>query len=95
MRIVLSVNGSTLPTMVGAAIYVRVSTKEQTKNLSLPIQLRACEEYCRRGAYLHEAGRASAGLSPDVLVAAATHEVMALAYFVFRYAIRFATSFGA
>src|SRR6478752_3250012 len=34
--------------MVGAVIYVRVSTKEQTENLSLPTQLRACEEYCRR-----------------------------------------------
>jgi DNA invertase Pin-like site-specific DNA recombinase len=34
--------------MVGAMIYVRVSTKEQTENLSLPTQLRACEEYCRR-----------------------------------------------
>jgi hypothetical protein len=32
----------------GAVIYVRVSTKEQTENLSLPTQLRACEEYCRR-----------------------------------------------
>jgi hypothetical protein len=42
------VNGSTLPTMVGAVIYVRVSTKEQTENLSLPTQLRACEEYWRR-----------------------------------------------
>src|SRR5436309_1938657 len=37
--------------MVGAVIYVRVSTKEQTENLSLPTQLRACEEYCRRQAY--------------------------------------------
>jgi hypothetical protein len=45
------VNGSTLPTMVGAVIYVRVSTKEQTENLSLPTQLRACEEYCRRQGY--------------------------------------------
>ena len=44
-------NGSTLPTMVGAVIYVRVSTKEQTENLSLPTQLRACEEYCRRQGY--------------------------------------------
>ena len=34
--------------MVGAVIYIRVSTKEQTENLSLPTQLRACEEYCRR-----------------------------------------------
>src|SRR6266542_3501294 len=42
-------NGSTLPTMVGAVIYVRVSTKEQTENLSLPTQLRACEECCRQG----------------------------------------------
>jgi hypothetical protein len=39
-------NGSKLPTMVGAVIYVRVSTKEQTDNLTLPTQLRACEEYC-------------------------------------------------
>src|SRR2546427_7214025 len=31
-----------------AAIYCRVSTKEQTKNLSLPTQRRACEEYCQR-----------------------------------------------
>ena len=38
-----SANGSTLPTMVGAVIYVRVSTKEQTENLSLPTQLRAGE----------------------------------------------------
>ena len=30
--------------MVGAVIYRRVSTKEQTKN-SLPTQLHACEEY--------------------------------------------------
>src|SRR5206468_12905087 len=28
-------------------IYVRVSTKEQTESLSLPTQLRVCEEYCR------------------------------------------------
>jgi Resolvase, N terminal domain len=45
------VNGSTLPTMVGAVIYVRMSTKEQTENLSRPTQLRACEEYCRREGY--------------------------------------------
>ncbi len=37
--------------MVAAVIYVRVSTKEQTENLSLPTQLRACEEYCRREGY--------------------------------------------
>jgi site-specific DNA recombinase len=40
--------GSKLGSMVGAVIYIRVSTKEQTENLSLPTQLRACEEYCRR-----------------------------------------------
>ena len=44
-------SGSKLPLMVGAVIYVRVSTKEQTENLSLPTQLRACEEYCRREGY--------------------------------------------
>jgi site-specific DNA recombinase len=37
--------------MVGAVIYVRVSTKEQIENLSRPTQLRACEEYCRREGY--------------------------------------------
>jgi site-specific DNA recombinase len=44
-------NGSKLRPMVGAVIYVRVSTKEQTENLSLPTQLRACEEYCCREGY--------------------------------------------
>ena len=46
-----SANGSKLRPMIGAVIYVRVSTKEQTENLSLPTQLRACEEYCRREGY--------------------------------------------
>ncbi len=41
-------NGATLRPMIGAVIYVRVSTKEQTENLSLPTQIRACEDYCRR-----------------------------------------------
>ena len=50
--------------MVGAVIYVRVSTKEQTENLSLPAQLRACEEYCRRQGYevlerFHEEGESA------------------------------------
>ena len=40
-----------LPVVVGAVVYVRVSTKEQTENLSLPTQLSACEEYCRRQGY--------------------------------------------
>ncbi len=53
-----------LPPMVGAVIYVRVSTKEQTENLSLPTQLRACEEYCRRQGYevierFHEEGESA------------------------------------
>ena len=57
-------NGSKLPPMVGAVIYVRVSTKEQTENLSLPTQLRACEEYCRRQGYeilerFHEEGESA------------------------------------
>src|SRR5438093_3377596 len=42
---------SMLPDMVGAVIYVRVSTKEQTENLSLPTQLKACEEYCGRHGF--------------------------------------------
>jgi DNA invertase Pin-like site-specific DNA recombinase len=50
--------------MIGAVIYVRVSTKEQTENLSLPTQLRACEEYCRRQGYdvlerFHEEGESA------------------------------------
>ena len=57
-------NGSNLPLMIGAVIYVRVSTKEQTENLSLPTQLRACEEYCRRQGYevlerFHEEGESA------------------------------------
>jgi hypothetical protein len=36
--------GTTLRSMAGAVIYIRVSTKEQTENLSLSTQLRACEE---------------------------------------------------
>lgn len=43
-------NGLKLRTMLGAVIYVRVSTKGQTDNLSLPTQLRACEDYCTRCA---------------------------------------------
>ena len=35
----------------GAVIYVRVSTKEQTENLSLATQLKACEDYCDRQAF--------------------------------------------
>jgi site-specific DNA recombinase len=59
-----SSDGAKLPEMVGAVIYVRVSTKEQTENLSLPIQLRACEEYCRRQGYeilerFHEEGESA------------------------------------
>src|SRR4030095_12066001 len=46
-----STNGANLRPMIGAVIYVRVSTREQTENLSLPIQLRVCEEYCRRQGY--------------------------------------------
>src|SRR3954467_6149350 len=42
---------SKLPDMVGAVIYGRVSTKEQTENLSLPTQLKACQEYCRRQGF--------------------------------------------
>ena len=57
-------DGSKLPRMVGAVIYVRVSTKEQTENLSLPTQLRVCEEYCRRQDYdvlerFHEEGESA------------------------------------
>src|SRR5688500_4916983 len=34
-----------------AVLYCRVSTKEQTQNLSLPTQLKACREYCAREGY--------------------------------------------
>ncbi len=34
-----------------AVLYCRVSTKEQTQNLSLPTQLKACSEYCERNGY--------------------------------------------
>ena len=44
-------DGAKLRPMIGAVIYVRVSTKEQTENLSLPTQLRACEDYCKREGY--------------------------------------------
>jgi len=40
-----------LPEMISAVIYVRVSTKEQTDNLSLPTQLKTCEEYCERQGF--------------------------------------------
>ena len=46
-----SANGSKLPQMVGAVTYIRVSTKEQTENLSLSTQLKACEEYCERQGF--------------------------------------------
>src|SRR5438128_5611723 len=44
-------NGSKLRPMVGAVIYIRVSTKEQTENLSLSTQLKACENYCERQGF--------------------------------------------
>jgi site-specific DNA recombinase len=34
-----------------AAIYCRVSTKEQAQNLSLPTQLKSCREYCARHGF--------------------------------------------
>jgi site-specific DNA recombinase len=37
--------------VICAVIYVRVSTKEQTENLSLATQLKACEEYCARQGF--------------------------------------------
>jgi len=33
---------------VKAVVYVRVSTEEQTKNLSLETQRRECERFCQR-----------------------------------------------
>lgn len=37
--------------MTRAVIYVRVSTKEQVQNLSLPTQLKSCREYCERQGF--------------------------------------------
>src|SRR5436190_16100515 len=34
-----------------AVIYTRVSTQEQTTNLSLPTQMAACESWCRQNGY--------------------------------------------
>ena len=34
-----------------AVIYVRVSTRDQVQNLSLPTQRKACTEYCQRNGY--------------------------------------------
>jgi site-specific DNA recombinase len=36
---------------MNAVIYCRVSTKEQTQNLSLPTQEKACREYCQQHGY--------------------------------------------
>ena len=62
-------NGSTLPIMVGAVIYVRGSTKEQTENLSLPTRLRACGGSCRRQVY-------------EIVERCAVHRLCALAFLV-------------
>jgi DNA invertase Pin-like site-specific DNA recombinase len=51
LGLIESADDATLNAMPGAVIYIRVSTREQTENLSLPTQLRACEEYCRREGY--------------------------------------------
>ena len=37
--------------MIRAVLYCRVSTKEQTLNLSLPTQREACREYCTREGF--------------------------------------------
>ena len=42
---------NTLDRVTGAVIYIRVSTKEQVENLSLPTQLDACEKYCRHAGF--------------------------------------------
>ena len=42
--------------MGAAVVYCRVSTKEQTKNLSLPVQQAACEEFCARQGWRGGAG---------------------------------------
>jgi Site-specific recombinases, DNA invertase Pin homologs len=37
--------------MIRAVIYCRVSTKEQTKNLSLSVQEKSCRDYCEREGF--------------------------------------------
>lgn len=37
--------------MMRAVIYCRVSTKEQTHNLSLPTQQKHCVEFCQRQGF--------------------------------------------
>ena len=66
----LAEDGSKLTEMIGAVIYVRVSTKEQTENLSLPTQLRACEEYCRRQGYEFSNGSTRKAKAPSPPTAA-------------------------
>ena len=46
-----------------AVVYCRVSTKEQTQNLSLPTQRRACTEYCEQNGFAVERVFVDAGES--------------------------------
>jgi site-specific DNA recombinase len=43
--------GTATTTQIKAVIYCRVSTEEQTKNLSLETQEKQCREYCQRNGY--------------------------------------------
>jgi site-specific DNA recombinase len=45
------VSAPTATTTKRVVIYTRVSTKDQADNLSLPVQEKACLEYCRREGY--------------------------------------------
>ncbi len=58
--------------MIRAILYCRVSTKEQTKNLSLTTQLEACREYCSRegfdvaAAFIEEGESAKTSARPQL-----------------------------
>jgi DNA invertase Pin-like site-specific DNA recombinase len=60
---------TTLDRVTGAVIYIRVSTKEQVENLSLPTQLDACEKYCRREGSKCWSGSAKKARAPRRLIA--------------------------
>src|SRR5689334_1126684 len=48
---------------IRAVIYCRVSTKEQTQNLSLPTQERACRAYCDQNGFVADRVFVDAGES--------------------------------
>ena len=60
-----------------AVIYCRVSSAEQTKNLSLPTQEKACREYCARSGYMVDRVFVDAGESAKTADRKAFTELLA------------------